>query len=59
MIASLSIVFKVCIQKIGKEEYFQYNKHHEKFDDNHHPHLFPPLGYVGKSISVKPVYFFK
>lgn len=46
MIASVSIVFKVCFQKIGKEEDFQDHKHHEKFDQNDQPHLLSPFWHV-------------
>ena len=58
MIASLGIVFKICVQKIGKEEDFQDYKHHEKFDPNNQPRLFSPLGHGGKSFFVKSKYFF-
>lgn len=34
MIAPINISFKVCIQKIGKKEDLQNDKHHEKFDQN-------------------------
>jgi hypothetical protein len=59
MVASFGIVFKVGIEKIGKEEDFQNNKHDEKFDRNDHPRLFAPVGHMGKSIFIKQKYLFK
>ena len=55
MIASVGVVFKVCLQEIGEEKYFQYHKHHEKFDQNNKPHLLSPFGHIGESLSVKPI----
>lgn len=57
MIASIGIVFKICIQKIGKKEDFQDNKHYEKFNQDYRPNQFSPFRHVGKSLSVEPEYF--
>lgn len=56
MIASIGIVFKICIQKIGEKEDFQDNKHYEKFNQDDRPYQFPPFRHVGKSFSIEPEY---
>lgn len=57
MIAAVSVVAEVRLQKIGKKEDFQNDEHDEKFDQNNQPNLFSPFGHIGKSVAVKPYYF--
>lgn len=59
MIAPISIIFKIRLQKIGKEKDFQDNEHDEKLDQDDQPNLFAPSGKVRKSIKVKPEGTFK
>lgn len=59
MIAAVGVVVEVRLQKIGEKEDFQDDEHDEKFDQNNQPNLFPPFGKIGKSVAVKPYYFFE
>jgi hypothetical protein len=59
MIASVRIVFEIRFQKIGKEKDFQDDKHYKEFDEDYQPNLFPPLGHICKTISVKAENFLK
>jgi hypothetical protein len=45
MIAPLRIGFKIRFQNIGKKENLKDKKHHEQFDQNNQPDLFPPEGH--------------
>ena len=59
MFASVRIVIKIRLQKIGKEKDFQNYKQNEKLDEYDQPNLFTPAGKVWKSIIVKPESTFK
>ena len=59
MFASIRIVIKIRLQKIGKEKDFKDNEHDKKLDQYDQPNLFAPSGKVWKSIIVKPESTFK
>jgi len=44
--ASVRIVIKIRLQKIGKEKDFKDNEHDKKLDQDDQPNLFAPLGKV-------------
>jgi len=44
--ASVRIVIKIRLQKIGKEKDFKDNKHDKKLDQDDQPNLFAPAGKV-------------
>jgi hypothetical protein len=57
VIASISIGFKVRLQKIREKENFQNNKHDEKLNQNNQPNLLSPLGHGRKTFGIEPEYF--
>ena len=46
MIAPFRIVFKIRLQEIGEEKYFQDYKQNEKLDQDDQPNLLTPSGKV-------------
>jgi hypothetical protein len=46
VIASIRIVIKIRLQKIGKEKDFKDNEHDKKLDQDNQPNLFAPSGKV-------------
>ncbi len=59
MIATISVILEICLQKIREKEEFQNKKQDEELDQDDQPNLFPPPGKVRKSIKVKPESTFK
>lgn len=55
MIAPISIIFKIRLQKIGKEKDFQDNEHDEKLDQDDQPNLFAPSGHGTETFGIKTI----
>ena len=46
MITTISVVFKICLKEIWKEEDFQHNEQDKKLDQDNQPDLFSPSGKI-------------
>lgn len=55
MIATISIIIKICLQKIWEKENFQDNEHDKKLDQDDQPNLFPPAGHFTKTFGIKMI----
>jgi len=53
MITSLLIGFKVCIQKIRKEEQFKDGKHNEQLDQDNDPKLSADRAHVPEAVVIE------
>lgn len=55
MIAAFSVIFKICLQEIGKEKDFEDNEHDKKLDQDDQPNLFAPPWHRSETLGIKTI----